>query len=62
MRVLTMALIIPIALAISYLFFVGFMWVIQWLVNSIFATSFDFNVWLLGLLAMVVSVFFKSSK
>ena len=48
--------LIALVLTLGYLVMVGLVWAIQFLVNVIFSTSFDYNVWLLGLLAYIVYV------
>ena len=44
---------------LGYLVMVGFVGAIQWLVNFIFSMSFDYNVWILGLLAYIIWILLK---
>lgn len=51
-------------LFVGWLLSVGTIWLIQWLVNQIFHTSYNFNVWLGGLLFYLIwlLLFYKPSK
>lgn len=42
--------VVTVLVTTGYLVSVGIVWLLQWLINLTFATSFDLNVWSAGAL------------
>lgn len=51
-----------IILLITYLINVGIVNLIQFLVNITFGTDYNYNVWLLAVLFIIIQTIFKSKK
>ena len=59
-EIIIAGIIIVGVLIFGWLCSVGMVWVIQWLVNEIFVTNYDINIWLGGLLLLIISSIFKN--
>lgn len=55
------AIILITALGISYLITTGLVWVVCALVEVVFSTSIDYNVWWAGLLVWIVLFMIRNS-
>jgi len=49
-------MIILIVILLSYLVSVGLVNLTQYIINLTFSTDFNFNVWLLGLLLIIINI------
>ena len=61
--IIAVILLTAITLSLGYLMMVFTTWGIMTLVNKIFETSYNFNIWFLGLLIYIVwLIFFSNNK
>jgi hypothetical protein len=57
MEKIIITLIMIGGLTIGYVINVGVVTLIQWLVNITFATNYDYNIWALGGLLSIITLF-----